>query len=185
MDRDRACFLIEHLFLPPKLPHVDHEELGADELLKQVSRLARVFSKEVSTDSARRVWTHLARSAERWTDLYGSGIPCISTITDSLKNMQIHGTSYLFHEMLTVSANHLRCSHVLCQVSKRHNHRTTSRYWCGFRMFRGHTQDRCCHEGKGRFDPKLSRQSRLYPSKGYENGGVFGRACYCNSRLVH
>lgn len=113
MKRDRANFVFDHLFFPPQLPQVDHKELGADEILRQVSRLARVFSDEVGTDSARRVWTHLARSTEQWIDIYSSGSPCSSIITTSLKNMRIDGTSLLIRGNSSSSANHVRCSHVL------------------------------------------------------------------------
>lgn len=85
-------FLFDHLFLPPKLPQEDHGEYCADELLKQVSATAHVFSSLVDTSKASRVLKHLARSSEQWIELYGSGTPCRDKITESLKNMETYGT---------------------------------------------------------------------------------------------
>jgi hypothetical protein len=96
-----AKFIFEHLFLPPKLPQSDHDELGGDELLKQVSNAARSFSRAADLGNARRVWTRLARSTEQWIDLYEAGTPCSSKITESLKNMQTDGTDNHRHTRLT------------------------------------------------------------------------------------
>lgn len=133
MDRAPvAKFIFEHLFLPPKLPQSDHDELGADELLKQVTIAARAFSKALDPGNARRVWTHLARSTEQWIDLYDAGNYCSSKITESLKNMQTDSMDHHRHARLTRLLIDVRCSHVLRQVSERYNRGKTPRHWCNF-----------------------------------------------------
>ena len=53
-----AKFIFEHLFLPPKLPQSDHDEHGADELLKQVSTAARALQAR-SILALRDVFGHI------------------------------------------------------------------------------------------------------------------------------
>lgn len=91
MDNTTSDFLFQHLFLPPDLPQVDHEELGADALLKRVSATAHIFATAVAPGIEKRYWTQLAKSTKIWIDLYASAFPSALIIDQSLRNMQIHG----------------------------------------------------------------------------------------------
>ncbi|KEF51502.1 uncharacterized protein A1O9_12419 [Exophiala aquamarina CBS 119918] len=111
MDCPRvANFIFEHLFLPPQLPEIDHEELGAGQLLKEVAAAACTFSRNVRTKKARFAWTHLARSIEQWIHIYNEGTPCCSTLTQFLERMQTHDV-LMFHvkcQNATITATHRR-----------------------------------------------------------------------------
>lgn len=82
-----AHFIFNHLFLPPVLPQSDHDEVGADELLKSLAQSAHEFSKSIEAGNARRVWAALARSTVKWIDIYDAGTPCSYKIIESLKNL--------------------------------------------------------------------------------------------------
>ncbi|KAK5056803.1 hypothetical protein LTR84_012335 [Exophiala bonariae] len=91
MDHAQARFIFQHLFLPPDLPQTDHEELGAESLLKQVETVAHAFSSALGTDAIRGGWRSLARSAKKWVQLYADGMPSSYIIMQALNDMQDHG----------------------------------------------------------------------------------------------
>ncbi|EXJ60472.1 hypothetical protein A1O7_04625 [Cladophialophora yegresii CBS 114405] len=88
MKKEAANFILEHVFLPPKVSQSYHDEAGADELLKKISQAAHEFADSFSRDSSeRRIWAQLRRSISKWIDLYDNGEPCISKIINSLDTM--------------------------------------------------------------------------------------------------
>ncbi|OCT52679.1 hypothetical protein CLCR_09665 [Cladophialophora carrionii] len=89
MKKEAAKFILEHVFLPPKISQSYHGEAGADELLKRMSQAAHEFADCFSRDSSeRRIWAQLQRSISKWVDLYDNGEPCISKIIKILDTMQ-------------------------------------------------------------------------------------------------
>ncbi|KIV86455.1 hypothetical protein PV11_02066 [Exophiala sideris] len=80
-------FLYEHAFLPPNLPQCDHEELGADFMLKEILNAAQEFSWMLPASGLeRRVWQQLLPSLSKWVELYAGGIPCSKAIVECLQN---------------------------------------------------------------------------------------------------
>ncbi|KAL2413203.1 hypothetical protein ABEF95_002207 [Exophiala dermatitidis] len=97
MKPDAAKFILEHCFLPPKLPQFDHGEAGADKILKEISEAAYEFSRSQPTGSNEaRVWTQLLRCLPKWTEIYDGGSPCSHKIIEALRNMS-DGDILLFY----------------------------------------------------------------------------------------
>ena len=85
-------FSIQHVFLPPKLPQSDHEEHGADHLLKTVAQAATEFSCSFPLSSdEHQVWTKLSYSLRKWIDIYDRGTPCNGKIVKALQTMDEDG----------------------------------------------------------------------------------------------
>jgi len=81
-------FAFEHCFLPPKLPQSDHDEFGAEYLLREISEAALVFSQSFPRSSnEHHVWKRLSQSLPKWIDLYDGGTPCSHKILNTLNNM--------------------------------------------------------------------------------------------------
>ncbi|OAP61733.1 hypothetical protein AYL99_03936 [Fonsecaea erecta] len=89
MRADALRFVFEHVFLPPKLPQEQHNESGADDLLKKISKAARDFSSALPRlSNERRIWSQLSHSVSRWIEVYDRGVPCRDIITKTLENMR-------------------------------------------------------------------------------------------------
>lgn len=95
---EQAKFLIDHCFLPLKLPQKSDEESGAGELLAQFEDVAQSYSKYLTFDE-RRHWAPISRSIVSWRDLYNDGNMCESTLVDSIGKMHQNCKSpkRLFH----------------------------------------------------------------------------------------
>jgi hypothetical protein len=92
MDPKIADFIFEHVFLPPNLPHSDHGELGADDLLQEMSRAASDYARllpQATTES--QVWRQMSRSMPSWVETYAKGEASISTLSDALQAMNEDG----------------------------------------------------------------------------------------------
>ncbi|EXJ94001.1 hypothetical protein A1O1_02394 [Capronia coronata CBS 617.96] len=93
MKPEAVSFIFEHAFLPPKLPQSDHEEAASDIVLQEFSRAVREFSlSQTPRSNEARVWARLARSLPKWANIYESGIPCSSTIINTLQTMDSDDT---------------------------------------------------------------------------------------------
>ncbi|KIW99238.1 uncharacterized protein Z519_00901 [Cladophialophora bantiana CBS 173.52] len=88
MRTETVSFIFEHVFLPPKLPQEHYNELGADNLLKEISHAARDFSHALpAPNNERHIWTQLSRSLDKWIEVYDRGVPCRNIITTTLENI--------------------------------------------------------------------------------------------------
>lgn len=118
LEPQHSRFSYDHLFLPPNLPAVDHDESGADALLKEIVQAANDFYRSYPQYSEERlIWDNLARSIQKWIDLYSEGTTCSFKIIETLKALGQNGkspTSSLLGAYLGA-----RCPYVLREVSKR------------------------------------------------------------------
>jgi hypothetical protein len=92
MDPEIADFIFEHVFLPPNLPHSEHGELGANDLLQEMSRAASDYARllpQATTES--HVWLQMSRSIPSWVEPYAKGRACISTLSNALRAMHEDG----------------------------------------------------------------------------------------------
>lgn len=72
ISRDEATFLINHLFLPPKLPNESDEEKGAAKLLDLLAIVAREYGRRLDA-AAELEWRPIAQSMATWRDAYKHG----------------------------------------------------------------------------------------------------------------
>ncbi|KAK4940716.1 hypothetical protein LTR10_019226 [Elasticomyces elasticus] len=90
-------FLYEHAFLPPNPPQCDHDESGADFMLKEILIAAQEFSRLLPASGPESgVWQQLLPSLSKWVEIYASGTPCLGEVTKSLQNMS-NGDVLLFY----------------------------------------------------------------------------------------
>ncbi|KAJ4505776.1 hypothetical protein HRR86_008095 [Exophiala dermatitidis] len=85
------------LFFLHNCLNLDHEEAGADNVLKEISEAARQFLRSLPTGSNEaRVWTQLVRCLPKWIEIYDAGSPCSHKIIEALRNMS-DGDILLFY----------------------------------------------------------------------------------------
>ncbi|KAJ9661684.1 hypothetical protein H2198_001860 [Neophaeococcomyces mojaviensis] len=83
---EEAKFLIDHCFLPPKLPDKSDEESGAAVLLSQINEAAQIYGRYLG-DFERRPWAPIGKSIATWLTVYNGGEMCESNIVDAIRRM--------------------------------------------------------------------------------------------------
>lgn len=82
-----AEFLLNHLFLPPKLPDKSDEDHAATKLLTLFATAAQNYAKELDPET-RSKWLPIANSILKWRDVYQQGEACEKSIEETIKTME-------------------------------------------------------------------------------------------------
>ena len=121
------AYLVNHLFLPPRLPQKDDSTLGGPQaLLSHVGKSATAFLKELSEKNVDggivRSWTRLQKTFRWMEDLHVNGLLPLESLHGAISGMDVNGALSL---STTSSSNLLlpfRCSRSPYRRPKRRSH---------------------------------------------------------------
>ena len=88
-------FLLNHVFLPIKLPQENDGDSGATALLQILHRSVKEYAL-TQTGDAGVVWGHLAVSTSLWLEVHDNGSLCENTVMNALLSLQINGKSCIW-----------------------------------------------------------------------------------------
>lgn len=86
LSEAQALFLVNHLFLPPKLPHISDREKCASKLLKLFAIAAEDYGQQLD-EASQADWKPIAESVSKWRHLYQSGGLLEMYVEQSIKEM--------------------------------------------------------------------------------------------------
>src|SRR5271170_2677084 len=92
---DHLQFIINNIFLPPRLPQSDEEESGATALLSFFYYAAISFANQLSGNE-REYWRRLGPNIRTWADVYDGGTPCETKIARTISAMCLDGKFYSY-----------------------------------------------------------------------------------------
>ena len=98
---EKAKFLIDHCFLPPKLPEKSDDESGADFLLGEFHDVAQMFLRQLQPEE-RRHWAPIAKSIGHWRAVYSNGNMCETNLFSAVLAMA-QRCEYLPHSLFLTS----------------------------------------------------------------------------------
>lgn len=83
-----AQFLIDHLFLPPKVPEQNHNEEGIDAAFDLLLASAKHFKMSLDGSDDSR-WNHILTSIRSWSVIWEEKVACKETIAKSIGDMKL------------------------------------------------------------------------------------------------
>ena len=95
LSEDQLEFIINHVFLPPRLPGEEEEDLWGKEfgLLGLVQTFAQQFALQLAPESSSR-WQPVLTMLQTWIDVIRLGDINKDLLDTKLKKLKVNGMSY-------------------------------------------------------------------------------------------